>query len=98
MVGTNRNRDTSLLLHIKQGTHHIEHRHIAFKMIGFVEVTIGIALGAAQMHKVYAIGKPTHHLRQIIVGSNAERACAQTQSVAVARHGIDDSLEVVGST
>ena len=96
MVGTHDNPFTALLLDLEECLHHLHHRHVALEVVGFIEVALAVALRAAKVYEVDAVGKATHHRRQVVVGTHTQRPCAQAEAVGLARHGIDEPLEVVG--
>ncbi|GAA3969450.1 hypothetical protein GCM10022407_14230 [Hymenobacter antarcticus] len=52
-------------------------------MVDFVEIASGIAPGAAQVDEVNAVGKPAHHLRQVVIGPHPEGAVLSSQSLVL---------------
>ena len=57
MVGTHRDGYATFLLQFKECFHHMEHINVSFQVVGFVEVTLFVALCTTQVNKVDAVGK-----------------------------------------
>ena len=96
VVGAHRNRDLALLLDLEQRLHHLVHRHVAFEVVVFLEVAVGVAARRAQVHEAHAILEFTHHGRQVVVGAHTERSGAEAEAVRTVGHGGDQLAEVLG--
>ena len=86
MIRAKRNGFAAALLQVHQCFHHAVHVHIAFQVVGFIEVTRSIALGTAQVHKMNVFTQALHHARQVVVGAYAKRTRTKTQPIAGGRY------------
>ena len=59
-----------------------------------LEVAVGHHVADAGMDEVGAVGIFLCQLRHIVVGSGAERTCAESQTVVRVGHGVKESLNV----
>ena len=96
MVGTHSDIHFPLAHYLYQAFHHAVHINIAFKVIGFIKITIGIALGAAKVYEVDAVTKLQYHCGEIIIGPHPERTGAETKPVAGVGYSIEQLLYLLG--
>ena len=93
-----RGRDAAALLHLEEGFHDVVHVYVALQVIGLVEVAFGVALGAAQVDEVDAVGKACHQGGAVVGAAYAEGAGAEAEAVALVGHGVYQRLEVLATT
>ena len=98
VVGTHGDGHAAALLHLEEGFHDVVHVYVALQVIGLVEVAFGVALGAAQVDEVDAVGKAGHQGGAVVGAAYAQGAGAEAESVALVGHGVYQRLEVLAAT
>ena len=72
VVGTHGNGYLTLLLQFEESFHDVIHIHITFQVVGFVEVAFRVALRAAQVNEIDAVGKLLHDGGTVVGAAYAE--------------------------
>ena len=67
----------ALLLDFEECFHHFVHGYVAFQVVSLVEVTLGIALGAAKVNEVDTVPETTHHSGEVVLCTYTKRTCAE---------------------
>lgn len=71
VVGAHGDGGAAALLHQEEGFHHVVHVYVSFQVVCFVEVAFGIALRAAQVDEVDAVGKLLHEGGTVVGAAHA---------------------------
>ena len=90
VVRAEEDAEAALLLHFENGLHHLIHRDIALKEVGFVEVAERVAFRRPEVDEVHTVAELAHHRREVVVGPDAEGAGTEIEPVGRIRDGRDE--------